>query len=71
MNKTSLSSSLTTRTVTAITVVSAVLLVSALVVIPIIEQAHALDLKKLSDQVESFTHRILDRIGNGHHQPPG
>ena len=73
MNILSSSTRTTTSTpITAIAVASALLLVGALVVVPLVEEAHALDLKSLKDHIKSVVQGVRDRIGSlGHHQPPG
>jgi hypothetical protein len=66
------SSTRTTTTITAIAVASALLLVGALVVVPLVEEAHALDLKGLKDHIKSVVQGVRDRIGlPGHGHPRG
>jgi hypothetical protein len=74
MNKRSSCSRTTTSTVTAIAVASAVLLVSTLAVIPLVEEAHALDLTEISDYAKSMAKGMHDIFGNqstpqGHDNP--
>jgi hypothetical protein len=75
MNKRSSSSSrTTTSTITPIAVASAILLVSALAVIPLVEEAHALDLTEISDYAKSMAKGMHDIFGNqstpqGHDNP--
>ena len=73
MNKISASySTRTTTTIVAIAVASAILLVGALVIVPLVEEAHALDLKGLRDHIKSVVQGIRDRIGSiGHRHPTG
>jgi hypothetical protein len=73
MNKRSSSSRTTISTVTTIAVASAVL-VSTLAVVPLVEQAHALDITELSDYAKSMAKGIHDIFGNqstpqGHDNP--
>jgi hypothetical protein len=70
MNKRSSSSRTTTSTtITAIAVASAILLVSTLAVIPLVEQAHALDLLTISDSAKSMVKGMHDIFGSGSTQP--
>jgi hypothetical protein len=71
MNKLSSSSRTTTNTtIAAIAIAYAILLVGAFAVVPLVEQAHALDLKKIRDNVKSLAQGIRDRLGSpGHHNP--
>jgi hypothetical protein len=72
MNIISSSTRTTTTTVTAIAVESALFLVGALVVVPLVDEAHALDLKGLKDHIKSVVQGVRDRIGSlGHGHPPG
>ena len=73
MNILSSSTRTTTSTpITAIAVASALLLVGALVVGPLVEEAHALDLKGLRDHIKSVVQGVRDRIGlPGHGHPRG
>jgi hypothetical protein len=64
MNKRS-SSSRTTTSVTAIAIASAILLVGTLAIIPLVEQAHALDLLTISDDAKSMVKGIRDIFGSG------
>ena len=72
MNKISSSTTSTTTAIVAIAVASAILLVGALVIVPLVEEAHALDLKGLKDHIKSVVQGVRDRIGSpGHGHPRG
>jgi hypothetical protein len=67
MNKrSSFSSTTSSTTVTAaIAIASAILLVGTLAVVPLVEQAHALDLLDISDSAKSIAKSMHDIYGSG------